>query len=131
MPRHQVKPRPTGKLPDSAASKLPPARTTSVGATLVLMLSTTDADVGDTVIIRGHLTDEDGDPIEGAKLEARAAHSIDVTKQLGEATDEGDGVYSAALTPDTHGRWRVRMEASDPAVAKEATMHVRRSPFVG
>lgn len=88
-----------------------------------------ECDIGDRVIVRGTLTDEAGDPVEGASVTARTLHADEET-DLGAATDEGSGVYSVTVEPDDHGKWTVRFDAADPTLAaEEGTIWVRRSGF--
>jgi hypothetical protein len=96
---------------------------------LTIEASATECDIGDVVAVRGTLLTEDGEPVLGAAVTARTLHgSTEV--DVGEATEEGDGVYLVLVAPSAHGRWHVRMEAAAPTTAaEEQRIHVRRTSF--
>lgn len=86
-------------------------------------------DIGDVVTVRATLTDEAGVPVTGATVTARARHGSTETS-LSPVTDEGAGVYSVNVEPDTHGDWLVRLEAAAPTkAAEEGVIHVRQTRF--
>jgi hypothetical protein len=93
-------------------------------------MSLITTDIGDVIIVRGTLTDEAGDPVVGATVTARALTPAGVEQDLGDADDEGAGVYSVTLEPTTAGRWQVRFDSASPAqAAAEGIVHVRESRF--
>lgn len=87
-------------------------------------------DIGDQVIVRATLIRTDTDqPVTGADVTARTLHENTETS-LGAATDEGDGVYSATVTPDASGRWDVRFDSASPnRAAEEGVIWVRSTSF--
>ena len=88
-----------------------------------------ECDVGDVIVVRGTLLDEAGDPVVGATVTARTLHA-GAEDDLGDATDEGDGVYSVLVTPDAAGAWQVRMDAAAPAqAAAEGIIDARQTSF--
>jgi hypothetical protein len=88
-------------------------------------------DVGDAVVVRGTLTDEDSLPVTGATVTARAiAPGATVETDLGACTEEGAGVYAVVLEPDAPGSWLVRMESADPEKsAAEGIVYARETRF--
>jgi uncharacterized protein YfaS (alpha-2-macroglobulin family) len=87
------------------------------------------ADVGDSVVVRGTLKDEDGTPITGATVTARVVPP-DGTEVNPDVDEEGAGVYSVVLDLDAPRRWAVRLESAAPELAAaEGIVYVRRTEF--
>lgn len=88
-------------------------------------------DVGDEVIVRGTLTQEDGTPVAGAAVTASVITPAGVTQNLGAATDEGGGVYAVTVIPDASGSWELRMTSAAPTTsAAQGIIFVRETRFV-
>lgn len=93
-------------------------------------MSLIEIDLGDSVTVRGTLTDEDGQPVTGATVTARVMPPSGTEEALGSAEDEGAGVYSITVTPDESGPNWVRLESAAPYLAAaEGVVYVRQSRF--
>lgn len=87
-------------------------------------------DIGDVVILRGTLKDEEGTPVAVAEVSARAMLN-GVETALPAVTHEGAGVYAVRFEPDEAGAWAVRMESASPAkAAEEDVVQVRSTAFI-
>ena len=82
-----------------------PADTTAKSVNIVLATNPTPAAVGDVEMIFT-ITDADGNPIEGAKVDVNAEHpSMAGMGMSGLAADQGGGVYSIKANFSDAGDW--------------------------
>lgn len=93
-------------------------------------MSLIETDIGDSIVVRGILTDEADAAVEGAAVTARVIPPSGTEESLGSAADDGDGVYSVTLDPDEAGTWLIRFESAAPSkAAAEGIVYVRETRF--
>ena len=94
-------------------------------------MSLIETDIGDSLVVRGTLTDEAGAAVTGATVTARSIDPAGTEASLGPATEEGTtGVYAVTFEPDAAGTWLIRLESAAPnKAAAEGTVYVRATRF--
>jgi len=101
----------------ACGSAAAPAATSSKPVNIKMEISPNPATMGDTELILT-ITDANGDPIEGAKVDVSADHTdMSGMNMSGAATEQGDGKYAINADFSMSGNWKlkvyVRKEALD------------------
>ena len=95
-------------------------------------MSLIEITIGNELILRGTLVDDQGAPLTGADVTVSVVPPSSTTEEvLGTAVEEGtSGVYALVWEPDEEGSWFVRMDAAAPDTASaEGTVYVKESRF--